>query len=97
LASSGLSERERVGVLLKQAQLLEEQFLRTEDAAVRLEQALQLDPSNHSAYEALSRCYRRLKRWETLIDCYNRHLEEIGDASERLSLLADVGEVYAEE
>lgn len=97
LSSSDLSERERVSVLLKLAQLQEEQFLKSEEAAERIEQALKIDPTNHAAYERLARCYRRLKRWESLVDCYHRHLEEVGDAKERVSLLKEVGEVYAEE
>ncbi len=95
LTSPGLSERERVAVLLKLAKLHEEQFLRHEEAAARLEQVLKLDASNTAAYEGLARCYRRLKRWDAVVDCHNRHLEETTDASERVTLLGAIGEVYA--
>lgn len=97
LGSSGLSERERVIILLKLAKLQEEQFLRPEDAANRLEQVLKLDPANQAAYEGLERCYRRLKRWPQLIDCYNRHLDEGADSVDRVALLSNIGEVYSNE
>lgn len=97
LGNAGLSERERVGILLKLAQLHEGQFLKPEDAASRLEQVLKLDPANQVAYEGLERCYRRLKRWPQLIDCYNRHLDEVSDGLERVNLLLAVGDVYSGE
>lgn len=97
LGNSGLSERERVSILLKLAKLHEEQFLKPEDAAGRLEQVLKLDPSSQTAYSGLERCYRRLKRWTQLIDVYNRHLDELSDNAERVAILSDIGDVYSNE
>ena len=77
------TERERVDVLLKLAQIQEEQFLKADAAAQRLEQALEIDPSCESAYVALERCYRRLKQWLDLINTYERHIARGGGSADQ--------------
>ena len=73
------SERERIEVLIKLAGIQEEQFLKADVAAQRLEQVLEIDHAEKRAYVALERCYRRLKQWLDLIGAYERH---ISDAAE---------------
>jgi golgin subfamily B member 1 len=91
------SERERVGVLLRLATLQEEQFLKSDVAAQRYERALEIDPTELRAYEGLAHCYRRLKQWDNLVRCYERHIEEVLGQEEKVRLLGEIGRVYAEE
>lgn len=91
------SERERVEVLLKLAQIQEEQFLKPEIAVPRLEQALEIDPSEARAYVALERCYRRLKQWLDLINTYERHINEAADQPTKVELYAAIAVVYSDE
>ena len=90
------SERERVEVLLKLATLQEEQFLKSEVAAGRLEQALEINPSETRAYDALARCYRRLKRWDDLVEALERHISETPATEEKLRLYSEVGAAHAD-
>ena len=68
------SERERIDVLMKLATIQEEQFLKADLAAARLEQVLEIDASHEPALVALERCYRRLRQWLDLISTYERHI-----------------------
>ena len=91
------TERERVEVLLKLATIQEEQFLKADVAAQRLEQVLEIDHSERRAYAALERCYRRLKQWQDLIGAYERHISDGADQSEKPELYRHIAQVYADE
>ncbi|MEN9581813.1 MAG: hypothetical protein RJA70_4822, partial [Pseudomonadota bacterium] len=91
------SERERVEVLLKLARIQEEQFLKAETAAQRLEQALEINITEKRAYEALARCYRRMKRWEDLVHTYERQINEAAEHDDKVRLYAEIGHVHADE
>lgn len=91
------SERERVDVLLKLARIQEEEFLKADLAAQRLERALEIDPTEKSAYVALSRCYRRLKQWEDLIRTNQRFIDEAAEHRDKVDLYFQIGQVYADE
>ncbi len=91
------TERERVDVLLKLAAIQEEQFLKADVAAQRLEQALEIDPTCEPAYVALERCYRRLKQWLDLINTFERHISEAADHQTKIDLYSQMAEVYATE
>ena len=91
------TERERVDVLLKLAQIQEEQFLKADVAAARLEQALEIDPGEMQAYVALERCYRRLKQWLDLVNTYERHISEALEVSVKVELYFQIAQVYTEE
>ena len=69
------TERERIDVLLQIASLQEEQFLKPDLAAARLEQVLEIDPNHEAALFALERNYRRLRQWLDLISTYDRHID----------------------
>src|SRR5690606_27969254 len=90
-------EKERVLLLLRLAEVQEQQFLKADLAAQRLEQALQIDPAQLPAYVSLARCYRRLKQWNDLIETMRRHIEEANDRSTKLELYAAIGAVYRDE
>ncbi len=91
------SERERVDALLKLARVNEEQFLKFDVAAQRLEQALEIFPAEARAYEALERCYRRRKQWAELISAYERHITEAADLEKKVQIYGHIAEVYAHE
>lgn len=91
------TEGERVQVLLKIAEIQEQQFLKPDLAAERLEQVVQIDPGQEPAYVALARCYRRLKRWPGLISALERHLDETTDRQTKLELYLAMGAVFRDE
>ncbi|MBK7581413.1 MAG: hypothetical protein IPI67_14520 [Myxococcales bacterium] len=91
------TERERVDVLLKLAQIQEEQFLKADLAAQRLEQAVEIDAGCEPAYVSLERCYRRLKQWLDLINTYERHVAEAADQDTKIELFSAMAEVYSQE
>lgn len=91
------TERERVDVLLKLARIQEEQFLKADIAAQRLEQAVEIDMTCEPAYVALERCYRRLKQWLDLINTYERHISEAADHATKIELYGQIAQVYADE
>ena len=91
------TERERAEVLMQIAHLQEEQFLKSDLAAQRLEQVVEIDPVNAPAYEALARCYHKQRQWLDLIGCLERHINAIDDRDKKIALLMDVAETYAEE
>jgi golgin subfamily B member 1 len=91
------TEGERVQVLLKLAEVQEQQFLKPDLAAARLEQAVQIDPSQEGAYVSLARSYRRLKKWPELISALERHLDETPDRATKIDLYLTMGAVYRDE
>jgi tetratricopeptide (TPR) repeat protein/outer membrane biosynthesis protein TonB len=91
------TERERVEVLLKLAQNLEEHFLKFDLSAQRLEQALEISPAEERAYVALARCYRRLKQWLDLIHTYERHVSEAASSATKIEVYGYIAQVYSDE
>lgn len=91
------TEGERVQVLLKLADVQEQQFLKPDLAAERLEQVVQIDPSQELAYVSLGRCYRRLKRWPQLVSALERHLDETTDRATKIELYLAMGAVFRDE
>ncbi len=91
------TERARVEVLLKLAQIQEEQFLKADVAAEKLERVLEMDPTVLPAYTALERCYRRLKQWREFISTCERHISEVGDVNTKADLHEQIARVYSDE
>jgi tetratricopeptide (TPR) repeat protein len=91
-----LTERERTEVLLHIAQLQEDQFLKPDLAAQRLEQVIDLDPTSEAAYTMLARAYQKLRQWLDLIGCLERHIGAIDDRYRKVDLYRQMAEVYAE-
>jgi len=90
-------ERDRVALLIRLAEVQEQQFLKADIAAQRLEQALEIDPTQLVAYEALARCYRRQKQWLDLIATFRRHIDEASDREAKLELYSNIGAVFRDE
>ena len=91
------TERERIEVLMKIAKIQEEQFLKPDLAAARLEQVVDIDPHHELALDSLERCYRRLRQWHDLINTYDRHINATIDRQKKIELWSATAKVYAEE
>ena len=91
------TERERIDVLMKIANIQEEQFLKPDLAAIRLEQVAEIDANNEPALEGLERCYRRLRQWLDLVNAYDRHVNATLDRAKKIELWGLMAKVYAEE
>ena len=91
------TERERIDVLMKIARIQEEQFLKPDLAAVRLEQVVDIDPNHEGALDGLERCYRRLRQWLELVSTYDRHINATHDRQKKIDLWGFTAKVYAEE
>lgn len=91
------SERERIEALTKLALIQEEQFLKPDLAAEKLEQVLEIDPTQEEALVALARCYRKLRQWLDLIQTYDRHVAYASDKQQRVDLYLQIAAVYADE
>lgn len=91
------TERERIDVLMKIAQIQEEQFLKPDLAAVRLEQVVEIDANHEAALEGLERSYRRLRQWLDLINTFDRHINTTHDRQKKIELWGATAKVYAEE
>jgi tetratricopeptide (TPR) repeat protein len=91
------TERERIDLLLKLASLQEEHFLKADIAAQRLEQVIEIDPSNEEAYVALERNYRRLRQWAELNQTYERHISATLERKTKVELYGFIAQVFADE
>ena len=91
------TEKERIAILGKLARLFEEEFVKPEKAAERLEQILEIDPNNLDALSGLSRIYRTLQRWDDVLNTYERHVSATPDRAEKVAIYKALGDVYANE
>ena len=91
------SERERIELLMKLATIQEEQFLKPDLAALRLEQVIEIDATHEAALVALERCYRRLKQWIDLITTYEKHIATTLERQVKVELYGAMAQVYSEE
>ena len=91
------TERERIDILMQLANIHEEQFRKSDIAAARLEQVLEIDPNHEEAYFALERNYRKLRQWPELIGVYERHISATLDRKTKVDLYGAIAQVYADE
>jgi golgin subfamily B member 1 len=91
------TERERIELLYKVAQVQEEQFLKPDLQAAKLEQILEIDPNHEPALEGLARAYGRLRQWLDLIQTYERHISATLDRAKKIELYRKIALVYADE
>ncbi len=90
------SERDRIDALYKIAKVQEEQFLKADVQATRLEQILEIDPNHEEALEGLARAYARLRQWHDLVNTYERHIQATMDRSKKIELYRHIALVYAD-
>lgn len=91
------TDRERVEALLQLADIQEKQFLKADAAAGNLERVLDIDPTEVRAFEALERCYRKLKQWEDFVATCERHILEVSDPEGKADLYEKIAKVYSDE
>ncbi len=91
------TERERVQILVRLAGMWEEEFLKPDKAAERLEQVLEIDPTHQGALAGLARLYQQLQQWEQLIQTYERWVSATPDRAERARVYKAMGATYARE
>ncbi|MCC6647034.1 MAG: tetratricopeptide repeat protein [Polyangiaceae bacterium] len=91
------SERERIETLFKIASVMEEQFLKADVQAQRLEQVIEIDPNHEPSLEGLARAYGRLRQWHDLINTYERHIQATLDRQKKVELYGKIALVYADE
>ncbi len=91
------TERERIEVLMHLARLQEEQFLKADLAAQRLEQVVEIDPNHEEAYFALERNYRKMRQWHELINAYERHISAASEKKTKVELYGYIAQVYSDE
>ena len=91
------TERDRISILTRLASMWEEEFVKPEKAAERLEQVLDIDPNNETARRGLERLYRSMQRWDDLIATYERHVSATPDRTEKVECYAAIGQVYSVE
>ena len=87
------TERERISILTRLAAMYEEEFVRPAEAAARLEQVLEIDPTHEEALAGLERLYRKLGQWEKLVETYERHVQVTPERREKVRLEKAMGEV----
>ncbi|MFO0693530.1 MAG: hypothetical protein U0230_08245 [Polyangiales bacterium] len=91
------TERERIAILVWMASMWEEEFLKPERAAQRLEQVVDIAPNHEGALNGLERLYRAMKKWDQLIDTYERHVQATPDRGEKIRCYKAIGEVHQKE
>ncbi len=91
------TERERAEVLMQVAELQESQFFKADLAAQRVEQVVEIDPTNEQAYEMLARCYHRLRQWLDLIGALERHISATDNRDKKIELFTQIAETYADQ
>jgi tetratricopeptide (TPR) repeat protein len=91
------TERERIAILVWMATMWEEEFLKPERAAERLEQVVDIAPMHENALMGLERLYRRMQKWSELVDTYQRHIDATPERAEKIRCFKAVGEVHSAE
>jgi tetratricopeptide (TPR) repeat protein len=89
------TERERIEILLRLAQMWEQEFRKPENAAERLEQVLDIDPLHDDALCQLEQLYRTTQRWDDLVRTFDRHANATSDNEERARIFRELGQLYA--
>jgi len=91
------NERDQVQLLTRMAGMWEQEFLKPDKAAEKLERVLEMDPLQTPALTGLSRLYRQQRKWSDLISVYERHIDASTDRAEQVQLYQQIGAVYRDE
>lgn len=91
------TERERIKILTRLAEMLEEEFVKPDLAIQRFEQVLDIDPANDTALRGLERLYRQTMRWNELVSTFDRHLVATPERRDRVAIFLATGRVFLEE
>lgn len=91
------TERERIKLLTRIGEMLEEEFVRPALAIERFERVLEIDPSHDPSLRALERLYRATGQWNELISTLERHLTATTERRDRVPIFLQMGHVFADE
>lgn len=91
------TERERIKLLTRIAEMLEEEFVRPDQAIERFEQIVEIDPTHDTALRGLERLYRSTGKWHELVSALERHLVATAERRDRVPIFLQMGRVYADE
>ncbi len=92
-----VNDRDQVQLLMRIAGMWEEEFLKPEKAAERLERAVDIDPTQTEALTSLARIYRQQRKWAELVTALERHIDATPDKSDKAALYQQIGAVYRDE
>jgi len=90
-----VTERERIEILMRLAQMWQTEFRKPDNAAARLEQVLDIDPLHDDALCELEQLYRATQRWDDLVRTFDRHVTATSDTEERARIFRELGQLYA--
>ena len=91
------TQRERIVVLMRIAQLQEQHFLKADVAAKRLEEVLEIHPFYEMALFDLERNYKKARRWRELARTLDRHATASSDPRTKVELLTQMAEIHTGE
>jgi tetratricopeptide (TPR) repeat protein len=86
--------KERIEVLVALAAVYEEHFLKSNLAAIRLEQVLDIDPNDMGAYFELERLYRKARMLPELVATYERHIAATFEKKGKIPLYVEIARVH---
>jgi tetratricopeptide (TPR) repeat protein len=89
------TEKEKVLILTRLAGMWEEEFLKPDRAAERLEQVLEIDATHEGALAGLARLYKQMQRSDELLRTYDRWIAATPDRAEKCRAFKAMGDVYA--
>lgn len=81
--------RQRVTLLARRAQILEEEFHQRDEALGEYAKLIAIEPKNEEALGAIARLQRSLERWAELDLTLERHVAVSEDKERRIALLQD--------
>jgi tetratricopeptide (TPR) repeat protein len=90
-------DRQRVGLLHRAAEVLDERMGRRAHAIERLRRILDIEPHHLPTLAHLGRIYSGERRWKDLVEIYERELEVTPKGPRAVAMLQRVGELYAHE
>jgi tetratricopeptide (TPR) repeat protein len=96
LVPGARSNRQRLYMLDKVAEIAEQRLQNLDVAAGAWEEILNLVPEHPTAFAALGRLYSRLGQWERLTALNSREMELVEDDEERAGLLLRNAEIFRE-
>ena len=87
----------RLELLLSLARILDEHMGANEDALTRFHDALDIDPDNRAALDAVEALYTRMMNWPELLKVLERKLGLADSVDQRKELLRKQGTIYEEQ
>ncbi|HEX8790307.1 MAG TPA: hypothetical protein VF765_05095 [Polyangiaceae bacterium] len=86
-------DQERIGALVRLAELLEQHFVRPRESVPKYQLALELDAENPRALDGIERCWHALREWDKLAAALERRAVASDDPRESIAILRRLAEV----